>query len=123
MGNHVSPEKVAYERHLLLGDPDWSNRTAADRNTLPRNKREAFEQCSDRGGSVTPPPGGAGGASGAEESVYYSGTPDGGAATVGGGTGVVRPGGTPLTPGESGASRKSSDDVFCPACAHQVKQN
>ena len=29
---------MAFERRLLLGDPDWSMRTAADRNTLPRKK-------------------------------------------------------------------------------------
>ena len=54
LGNHVPPDKVAFERHLLLGDPDWSNRTIADRNTLPRKK----EQCS---GSASPP-----------DEVYYS---------------------------------------------------
>ena len=84
--NHIAPEKVAYERHLLLGDPDWSNRTIADRNTLPRKK--AFDQYER--GSISPP-----------EEVYYSTQK------------------SPITPPGSGASRKSSDDVFCPACAHQ----
>ncbi|XP_059084910.1 filaggrin-like [Tigriopus californicus] len=85
MGNHIAPEKVAYERHLLLGDPDWSSRTVADRNTLPRKKQYDFER-----GSVSP-----------SEEVYYSNQK------------------SPVTPMESGNSRKSSDDVFCPACAHQ----
>ena len=44
--NHVEPEKVAYERRLLLGDPDWSNRTIADRNTLPRKKQPEYDKSS-----------------------------------------------------------------------------
>ena len=90
--NHLPPDKVAYERHLLLGDPDWSSRTVADRNTLPRKKQ--FDPY-DRGGSITPP-----------EDVYSTAGAPGGPTQV-------------LTPAESAASRKSSDDVFCPACAHQ----
>jgi len=35
---HIQADKVAFERRLLLGDPDWSNKTTADRNTLPRKK-------------------------------------------------------------------------------------
>ena len=89
VANHVAPEKMAYERHLLLGDPDWSNRTIADRNTLPRKKPYDYER-----GSISPP-----------EEVYYSSQK------------------SPMTPVESGNSRKSSDDVFCPACAHQSQQN
>eukprot|EP00095_Tigriopus_kingsejongensis_P006841 maker-scaffold82_size396747-snap-gene-2.35 protein:Tk06841 transcript:maker-scaffold82_size396747-snap-gene-2.35-mRNA-1 annotation:"protein kinase c zeta type-like" len=89
MANHIPPEKVAYERHLLLGDPDWSTRTVADRNTLPRKKQYDFER-----GSVSP-----------SEEVYYSNQK------------------SPVTPMESGTSRKSSDDVFCPACAHQSSQH
>lgn len=42
--NHVEAEKVAFERRLLLGDPDWSSRTAADRNTLPRKKAPFYER-------------------------------------------------------------------------------
>ena len=42
--NHVEAEKVAFERRLLLGDPDWSSRTVADRNTLPRKKGLEFDR-------------------------------------------------------------------------------
>jgi len=42
--NHVEAEKVAFERKLLLGDPDWSSRTVADRNTLPRKKHHDYER-------------------------------------------------------------------------------
>ena len=60
--NHIEPEKMAFERRLLLGDPDWSMRTAADRNTLPRKKGDGGVPLSgseseyyDRGPG--PPPG------------------------------------------------------------------
>ena len=42
--NHVEPEKVAFERRLLLGDPDWGSRTIADRNTLPRKKQPEYDK-------------------------------------------------------------------------------
>ena len=42
--NHVEAEKVAFERRLLLGDPDWSSRTVADRNTLPRKKAHEYDR-------------------------------------------------------------------------------
>lgn len=44
--HHVEAEKVAFERKLLLGDPDWSSRTIADRNTLPRKKPHDYERTS-----------------------------------------------------------------------------
>ena len=45
--NHVEPEKVAFERRLLLGDPDWGSRTIADRNTLPRKKQPEYDKNSE----------------------------------------------------------------------------
>jgi hypothetical protein len=109
--NHVAPEKVAFERHLLLGDPDWSDRTIADRNTLPRKKQ--YEYVGP--GSISPPP----------EDVYYESStappppyksPDGGYKSP------AADGGCRVNEDDAHmeeSSRKSSgDDVFCPACAH-----
>ncbi|CAB4057308.1 unnamed protein product [Lepeophtheirus salmonis] len=49
----ASSDRIAYERHLLLGDRDWSEKTVADRNTLPRKKNPSdFEKTS----TPSPPP-------------------------------------------------------------------
>ena len=64
--HHVEPEKVAFERRLLLGDPDWGSRTIADRNTLPRKKQPEYDKSQEvvynssrgsdrRASSKTPP--------------------------------------------------------------------
>lgn len=92
--NHVEPEKVAFERRLLLGDPDWSSRTVADRNTLPRKKQPEYDKSSN-------------------SEMFYGTTSGGG-----------RSGKSPeisQTPPDS-LSRKS-DDVFCPACAQHSQAN
>ena len=104
--NHVEPEKVAYERRLLLGDPDWANRTLADRNTLPRKKQPEYDKSSGsealysggEGSSEQPPRTGVGDSI-LRDNVRHS------------------PATTPL---DSGSHK--SDEIFCPACAHQSSQ-
>ena len=104
--NHVEPEKVAYERRLLLGDPDWANRTLADRNTLPRKKQPEYDKSSGSEalysggvGLSGQPPGGGVGSSMLQDNMRHS------------------PATTPL---DSGSHK--SDELFCPACAHQSSQ-
>ena len=92
--HHVEPEKVAFERRLLLGDPDWGSRTIADRNTLPRKKQPEYDKNSD--------------------AIYGSSAANSsrgrrGSSKMGGGGGNS-------TPPDS-LSHKSQDDNFCPACA------
>ena len=90
--NHVEPEKVAFERRLLLGDPDWGSRTIADRNTLPRKKQPEYDKNSE---------------------VFYGTCNSSGANSRGGGR---RSSSKMATTPPDSLSRKS-DDNFCPACA------
>jgi hypothetical protein len=108
--NHVEPEKVAFERRLLLGDPDWGSRTIADRNTLPRKKQPEYDKNS------TP-------------EVFY-GTTTATAPAHSSNRGVPVNTTTAgrrssskmaITPPDS-LSRKS-DENFCPACAQHNSSN
>ena len=102
--NHVEPEKVAFERRLLLGDPDWGSRTIADRNTLPRKKQPEYDKNSDRDNNA----------------IYGASTAcTGGASTSNSSRGRRGSSKMVSTPPDS-LSRKSmeeEDDNFCPACA------
>ena len=106
-GNHVEPGKVAYERRLLLGDPDWANRTLADRNTLPRKKQPEYDKSS---GSEALYSGGEGSSEqphGVPMGDYIIQSPHSNRSP-------------PTTPLDSGSHK--SDEIFCPACAHQSSQ-
>eukprot|EP00096_Caligus_rogercresseyi_P013742 TRINITY_DN6346_c0_g1_i1.p1 TRINITY_DN6346_c0_g1~~TRINITY_DN6346_c0_g1_i1.p1 ORF type:complete len:338 (-),score=124.52 TRINITY_DN6346_c0_g1_i1:183-1196(-) len=90
--------RLAYERRLLLGGPEWSSRTPADRNTLPRKGKE----------------GGGGTSSTPDESLLWQNSILGGGSSSkksedGGEDGVVG-GGT--TDGED----EEEEDIYCPAC-------
>ena len=120
--NHVEPEKVAYERRLLLGDPDWGNRTLADRNTLPRKKQHEYDKSSGSEALY----------SGGEESSEQPAGVGGFRPGAGGAHASSRSGmddcmldedmrnSPPTTPLDSGSHK--SDEIFCPACAHQSSQ-
>ena len=103
--NHVEPEKVAFERRLLLGDPDWGSRTIADRNTLPRKKQPEYDK-----NSVID-----------NNAIYGASTACTGGATSTSNSSRGRRSSSKMvsTPPDS-VSRKSmeeEDDNFCPACA------
>ena len=105
--NHVEPEKVAFERRLLLGDPDWGSRTIADRNTLPRKKQPEYDKNSVMIDN---------------NAIYGASTAcTGGAGTSTSNSSRGRRSSSKMvsTPPDS-VSRKSmeeEDDNFCPACA------
>eukprot|EP00093_Oithona_nana_P000535 00535.XXX_122_829_1 [CDS] Oithona nana genome sequencing. len=88
-----SNSAVAFERRLLLGDPDWGSRTIADRNTLPRKKQPEYDKNSDAiyGSSAANSSRGRRGSSKMDKNNSE-------------------------TPPDS-LSHKSQDDNFCPACA------
>lgn len=101
--NHVEPEKVAYERRLLLGEPDWANRTLADRNTLPRKKQPEYDKSSGSEALYSGGEGSSGQPPGREEYIHDNSGHS-----------------PPTTPLDSGSHK--SDEIFCPACAHQSSQ-
>ena len=86
--NHVEPEKVAFERRLLLGDPDWGSRTIADRNTLPRKKQPEYDKNSE---------------------VFYG--------TCNSSNSRERRSSSKMATTPPDSMSRKSDDNFCPACA------